>query len=75
VDQPVKHVAAADFRGRRAARHRRLTGRSGKPERAMRALGVVMGQIAPKHLLKMPAAEDEDVVEALGSVVRGFLCI
>src|SRR6266511_4825962 len=57
MDQPAEHIAAADLCGRRSARLVRLPGGSGERQRAVRALRVVVGQIAVKELFQMRAAE------------------
>src|SRR5438094_550793 len=63
VDQATQHVPAADLCERRAARVVRLPCGSGKRQRAMRALRVVVGHIAAKDLLELAAPEHQDVIQ------------
>jgi hypothetical protein len=69
VDQAAEQVAAADqakvdHLGHRGLAAGRLVERRPLPERAVRPVLVVVPRIARENVLQVPAADDQDPVEA-----------
>ena len=67
VDETSEHIASSDLPRTNRCRINRLCLGSGQRERPVWPSAVVVLRVSPKHLIEVPASEDEHPVQALGS--------